>query len=355
MNVIKSTNIWHYLPARASLMFSAIYPKSDDNVPLADQAVNWLLLLRSECVSKQEQLAFQRWRESDPRHERAWQTLSGAVGPALSQLDGPSLDFSRPLTLSFAHHTVLPRNRAALRRRRFLINTLGLATVAGVALLLADAHYPLHNFFADIASGTGERRQFQLADGSDLLLDARSRIKIDFTPERRHIQLLAGAMSVEVAAHANRPLTVHTLHGTVRALGTRFMVRQEAGRSLVVVQKHKVLVATLNGLQRTIEAGAGVRFDATQIDLPRPELLADAAWQGGVIEANGRTLMQVIAALRPYYNGVLRVSTAAGGLCVTGRYALDHVEGSLRVLSEQLPITVKHITPWLTFVDLAAA
>jgi transmembrane sensor len=236
-----------------------------------------------------------------------------------------------------------------------LASSLGLATVTGVALLIADTRYPLHNFFAYMASGTGERRQFQLADGSDLLLDARSRVNIDFTHERRNIQLLAGAMSVEVAAHAGRPLTVHTLHGTVRALGTRFMVRQEAGRSLVVVQKHSVVVATLAGLQRTIEAGCGVRFDAAQVDLPRPELLADAAWQGGVIEVNNRPLMQVIAALRPYYKGVLRVSTAAGGLCVKGRYALDHVEGSLRALREQLPITVRRITPWLIFVDVAAA
>lgn len=332
-------------------MLSETRPDPDDATPLADQVVNWLLLLRSGRASEIEHHAFQHWRTSDPRHERAWQTLAAAVGHTFGRLGdtSPDIPATKPVSVP------LPRSRFELPRRRFLVNTLTLATAAGIGLVIADSRYPLHNFFSDMASATGQRRQFQLADGSHLLLDARSRVNVEFTPQRRSIQLLSGALSVQVASDQDRPFTVHTQQGTVRALGTRFMVRQEAGRSLVVVQEHEVRVATRTGMTRVLEAGKGVRFDGGQIDTPRPELMDDAAWQSGIIEANDRTLMHVIAALRPYYNGVLRVSTAAGGLTVKGRYALDHVESSLRALSEQLPITVRRVTPWMTFVDVTAA
>ena len=335
-------------------MFSDIRTLPDDTSPLADQVVNCLLVLRSGLVSESEQHAFQRWRSADPRHERALETLSGAVGHTFGRLgdDYPGMPVasSVPIAPGFSS-----RNRTMLSRRRFLANTLGLATVAGVGLVIADSRYPLHNFFSDMASATGQRRQFELADGSSLLLDARSRVNVEFTDHRRDIQLLSGALSVQVASDLDRPFTVHTQQGTVRALGTQFMVRQEAGRSLVVVHEHEVRVKTRNGVTRVVEAGHGVRFDAGQVDSPRSELLDDAAWQSGVIEAKGRPLMHVIGALRPYYDGVLRVSTAAGGLNVQGRFALDHVESSLQALAEQLPITVRRVTPWMTFVDVAAA
>ncbi|MBJ7264757.1 MAG: FecR domain-containing protein [Burkholderiaceae bacterium] len=267
--------------------------------------------------------------------------------------DYPGMQVAPPLPI--APGFSLPRSRTVLSRRRFLANTLGLATVAGVGLVIADSRYPLHNFFSDMASATGQRRQFELADGSRLLLDARSRVNVEFTPTRRDIQLLSGALSVQVAGDRERPFMVHTRQGTVRARGTQFMVRQDAGRSLVGVQEHEVRVKTRHGVTRAVAAGHGVRFDAGQVDSPRPELLDDAAWQSGVIEAKGRPLMHVISALRPYYDGVLRVSTAAGGLNVQGRFALDHVEASLQALAKQLPITVRRVTPWMTFVDVTAA
>ena len=138
-----------------------------------------------------------------------------------------------------------------------------------------------------------------LSDGSQLLLDARSRVNLDFTPAYRQVRLLDGAVTVSVAPDARRPFLVQTAEGTVRALGTRYMVRQQAQRTVVVVHEHEVEVETMSGAHGTVRAGTGARFDALRMDTPRAELMAEAAWEAGWIDVRGRPLAEVIAALRP--------------------------------------------------------
>ena len=159
-----------------------------------------------------------------------------------------------------------------------------------------------------------------MSDGSQLLLDARSRVNLDFTPAYRQVRLLDGAVTVSVAPDARRPFLVQTAEGTVRALGTRYMVRQQAQRTVVVVHEHEVEVETMSGAHGTVRAGTGARFDALRMDTPRAELMAEAAWEAGWIDVRGRPLAEVIAALRPYRSGSLRISMAAGGLPVSGHF-----------------------------------
>ena len=108
----------------------------------------------------------------------------------------------------------------------------------------------------------------------------------------------------------------------MRALGTRYMVRQQAQRTVVVVHEHEVEVETMSGAHGTVRAGTGARDDALRMDTPRAELMAEAAWEAGWIDVRGRPLAEVIAALRPYRSGSLRISMAAGGLPVSGHFPL---------------------------------
>ena len=204
---------------------------------------------------------------------------------------------------------------------------------------------PLNNVAADAATATGERRRYVLSDGSQLLLDARSRVNLDFTPAYRQVRLLDGAVTVSVAPDARRPFLVQTAEGTVRALGTRYMVRQQAQRTVVVVHEHEVEVETMSGAHGTVRAGTGARFDALRMDTPRAELMAEAAWEAGWIDVRGRPLAEVIAALRPYRSGSLRISMAAGGLPVSGHFPLDDTDAALRSLQESMPIHIRRYTP----------
>ncbi|ALM82143.1 FecR domain-containing protein [Bordetella sp. N] len=338
--------------------------------PVADQVVNWLLLLRSGRASPADYADFMAWRDSDPLHEKAWSQLTSALGSSFGRLSDfyPAGYANQPQGQALASAGRLPMGapRPAANtpliapalthgamRRRMLVG--GGALAAGlVGISLANELYPLKNLTADAATATGERRQYLLSDGSQILLDARTRIALDFAGPARNVRLLEGAVTVSVARDPNRPFLIHTEQGSVRSLGTRYMVRQQAGRSLVVVHEHEVEISTQGQARATVGSGTGARFDDFQIDTPRAELMADAAWETGWIAVRNRPLADIVAALRPYRSGLLRVSMAAGGLLVTGQFPLDDSDAALATLARTIPITIKRL-PWLVSIDVLQA
>jgi len=323
---------------------------------MADQVINWLLLLRSGQATAQDYSDFLAWRAADPAHETAWQQLTGTLeGSSFGRLgDAYPAGYASAGQAAAPALLVPPPAPIAPPRRRFLAGALALAGTGACAAYVGNAFYPLGNVAADAATATGERRRYVLSDGSQLLLDARSRVNLDFTPAYRQVHLLDGAVTVSVAPDARRPFLVHTAQGTVRALGTRYMVRQQAQRTLVVVHEHEVEVETMSGAHGTVRAGTGARFDASRMDTPRAELMAEAAWEAGWVEARGRPLAEVIAALRPYRSGTLRVSMAAGGLPVSGHFPLDDTDAALDTLRDMMPINVRRFTPWFVSINVAA-
>jgi transmembrane sensor len=335
----------------------------DKSTPVADQVVNWLLLLRSGRASQSDYADFLAWRAQDPVHESAWQQLTSALGSSFGRLSdfypiGFSTAGSRSMaaaTTSFTAPSLVPRHLRVNRARRRVLGAgagVLIAIVAGTAL---NEVYPLHNLAADAATATGERRLYQLSDGSQMLLDARSRVRLDFAGDVRNVRLLEGAVTVSVALDPNRPFLVTTEQGTVRALGTRFMVRQQARRTLVVVHEHEVEIETLAKARGVVGAGMGARFDDARVDAPRSELVADAAWETGWIAVRNRPLAEVIAALRPYRSGMLRLSMAAGGLLVTGQFPLDDTDATLNALEQTMPVSIRRMTPWVVMIDVLSA
>jgi transmembrane sensor len=94
----------------------------DKSTPVADQVVNWLLLLRSGRASQSDYADFLAWRAENPMHESAWQQLTSALGSSFGRLSdfypiGFSTSNARPsLTPAMAAYRSTPRT--ALRGQR---------------------------------------------------------------------------------------------------------------------------------------------------------------------------------------------------------------------------------------------
>lgn len=79
-----------------------------------------------------------------------------------------------------------------------------------------------------------EWKHVTLDDGSTVYLDARTRLKVDFTPERRLVHLYHGWAVFEVVKDSRRPFTVSTDPINVTAVGTRFGVAIDNGVTTTV-------------------------------------------------------------------------------------------------------------------------
>ena len=112
--------------------------------------------------------------------------------------------------------------------------------IAGAACLLLFAGYGL-KWLADAnaaknagtvlaytvySSNAGERKTLELVDGSSVILNSNSTLKIpsDFNVEKRNLQL-TGEAFFDVAKNKEKPFIVSSKNISVKALGTSFKVR----------------------------------------------------------------------------------------------------------------------------------
>lgn len=322
-----------------SAMVATTAPAAND--PIVEAAIDWIICLRSGDASQAEHDAFKRWRLLDTRHDAAIRHLEQVLG---------TFD-----TLPVAPQVRSTARRALLNspdRRKLLRNTLAMLLLGSGTGLLVQRVTPLDTMTADLRTATGQRKHIHLADGSQIWLNARSAADIDFDEATRRIHLRSGEIIVDVAPDAQRPFVVQSAQGGMRALGTRFLVRQEEGSTVLAVLHSSVRIDVASGASSTLVAGQSARFDQKQIEAIDIASGDSAAWVDGFIEVHDRPLSEVIAALRPYRSGFLRVTPQAGALRVTGAFPLDDSGRALAALAETLPITIRSRTDYWVSIEL---
>ncbi|KIU53897.1 iron dicitrate transport regulator FecR [Pseudomonas putida] len=321
------------------------------SVPKVDSAtqaaVDWLLRLESVPPGDARHQAFEAWLSASPSNRHAWQRVNALLSQPLASLEeaearspGQRQAASRSLLAAPVHG-----------RRKVLGGGLAMLLLGLGAGGIANRLTPLEGLFADLHSATGERKRVTLADGSELLLNARSAVDIRFDAAQRRVLIREGEVLVRVAADAARPFVIATAHGEARALGTQFLVRQSRDHSLVAVQQHSVRLTTRGGASSVVEEGQAARFDAQGIHPEAVSLRSRADWQSGQLVVHDEPLGEVVEVLRRYRPGLLRISPQAAQVRVFGVFSLDDSDATLHALAETLPIRLEQYGGWLTRIE----
>ncbi len=306
---------------------------------LIDSATRWYVLLRSGQATAGDWQRYEQWRAADPRHDALCRQLESRLGM-----------FQVPQAQGVSGKVVQQALEASSSRRHVLQVALAGAGVAvGAALLAKPLGVPLTELSADIRTGTGERRAVTLDDGSELLLNAQSAADIQFDPQRRLIRLREGELLAKVASDRIRPFLIQTDQTRLRAYGNRFLVREREGMGQVVALNGAVEIEGQNGERLQLAAGHEVHYDRAGFGPVQASSSGATAWVDGFLQVRDRPLAEVIDALRPYHNGVLRLDPAVAGLRVSGLYRLDNPQQILDTLARTLPIHITRRTGlWVT-------
>ena len=300
---------------------------SPDELKAISAAAQWYARLRSGIATDSELAAWNDWLGCDPAHRQAWQRMMD-VGEQMASVPGS---------------LAAPTLRGAARSRRQVLRGLLLLASAGALCQLGWRSETSQNLLADFRTGVGERREFRLADGSSLLLNTDTSVNLRFDGRQRELQLLRGEIRVTTAADPlQRPFRVQTRHGTVLALGTRFIVRSEDPRGVVTVLEKAVEVRSAGGSSTMrVEAGQTLDFDSQALGAVRRNDATVGAWQRGSIIAIDSPLADVLADLSRYRPGVLRCDPRIVQLKVSGAFPVDDTDLALAALESGLGLRVK--------------
>ncbi|HWK55081.1 MAG TPA: FecR domain-containing protein [Hyphomicrobiales bacterium] len=303
------------------------------------QAAEWFALLRSDTVSDEDHRAWQHWLGSSAEHREAWQRMEtiGRRFSSLANVDGEG---------AASTLRTLRRERASRRR---VLNTLVLAG-GGTLLgwnLWRQQEWPqalITGLRADFSTGVGEIRELTLDDGTRLWLNTASAVDVALGSDSRQLWLHQGELLIDTAADP-RPFVVHTRHGSLRPLGTRFAVRQERDASWLAVYEGRVSISA-GTQERILPAGSKTRFSTTTIATPRATDENGVDWSRGVLRADNMRLDALLLQLGRYRHGHLGVAPEVASLRVMGSFPLQDTDLALDMLESALPVRVRRTLPW---------
>ncbi len=194
-----------------------------------EQAAAWVVRLNSDQATRSEREAFREWLEADEAHAMAYAEHS-ALFAGLRHLSDD--DEARDILLPRADRMAGPR----LSRRGLI--------AAGAALAAGMAGLVLAPMFAEqtVETEPGEQKHIRLADGSDLVVNTASKVRVHLSDHERRIVLDRGQVFFQVAKDRARPFRVFVGTDEVRALGTAFDVRRIDDTARVTLEEGKVAI-----------------------------------------------------------------------------------------------------------------
>ncbi|WP_040260906.1 FecR domain-containing protein [Pseudomonas massiliensis] len=302
-----------------------------------DDAIAWQLTLEDKG-NEQARREFERWLAADEEHARAWHRLN--------------LIDLRINATSVPARAALRTPRDGLRRQ---LRTLGRG-LAGVAMAIGLAVVgrqvlPVDYWLADERTQTGEQRLVQLADGTRINLNTHSAIDIRFDTRQRLILLREGEILVDTGHRPgeSRPFIVQTRDGTLRPLGTRFMVRSLTQGTLLGVLQASVAAKPRQALdERVVSHGQQLLMNSEGITSVSALPPSADAWTHGMLVADNTRLADLVNELDRYRPGYLSVTPEVANLRITGSFPLTDTDRALRAMLPILPITLTQHSPWWT-------
>jgi transmembrane sensor len=326
------------------------------------QAIDWLVRLRSDEMSDDELYEFAEWLALDHANSEAFssaETLYDQMTLAAIQGNEKNQDMQESPSSLTLNMQLKQGQRPPKRYSRLLIPFFAIAAIwlISVALFPPQQLHLLDKLLSDYYTQTGELREIELSDGSRLLLNTNSAVSVDYNDTMRKIILHHGQVRFTVAKEVSRPFEVIVDNLNVRALGTIFQIYKPDGDDVkITVQEHAIAVSITaeknNSRQHagvTVQAGQQLHF---QLDnaLPDPQaikLKKATAWQQQRLIINDQPLGDLIVELERYRNGRIFVADQMlKNLRITGVFSLENPEGVLNTICNVLNLKQTQLGVW---------
>lgn len=317
----------------------------DGGDPIRLQAAAWFARLRADDVSDADRRQWQAWANADHRHRAAYERLE-RLWSSLGE-HAPAPEIARRLATAPPHAS--PAGPDSRRRLRWIgafavAATIALAAIGGWTLL------PGAKSEREYATDIGEQRRMTLEDGTRVTLDTGTRLRVDYSGRERRLVLEQGRAFFEVAKE-NRPLSVYTEHGGVRAIGTQFEVyRHDRDMDVLLVEGQVMLsMSGGSGPEVAMQAGHKARLGMDAGAAPRIEPVRRAdmpPWLSGRLVFEDASLHDVVAEFNRYSRQQMVLTDARlSKIHITGVFRNDGTQAFLGALQDTYPVIVDTSMP----------
>lgn len=359
---------------------------------LAGEAAEWLIRLDADTPpTRQELKTLGEWLHRSPAHREELESLAALWGRmnVLTELATPLGKPSRQASGQRRENDVAGGHAPWLRQAAIACALAGAITL-GLAYLLRDrATEPFTAANGLYATAVGQQTTTGLADGSQIVLNTNSQIRVDYGDRYRQVHLLQGEALFTVAKDGGRPFRVYAGDGRIQALGTAFSVYLKGADVQVTVTEGRVTLASVKppraaSLRSSDRAGIrdGGAGPAREIDdegvevlgtlsagqvatirirgektttgsaatlttvtpIPPQELSERLAWRDGMLMFSGDPLEDVVKEVSRYTTLTIEIpDPAIRSLRIGGRFPVGETEVMLAALETNFNLRVTRL------------
>lgn len=214
----------------------------------------------------------------------------------------------------------------------------------------------------------GEHSTVNLPDGSVLVLNTDSLVRVHYTAAHRLIELERGELNVQVAHDKQRPLSVLAAGRVVQAVGTAFNVQLLRDRRVeLIVTEGRVRVAgredeasgparrepkplpatatAVSGGERLLMSERQPQVEPEQVEKMEPaDMDARLSWRSGNLVFRGEPLEQAMAEISRYTSVEFRIEDEQlKDVRVAGLFRTGDVKGLLSTLDSNFDIASERL------------
>ena len=307
-----------------------------------DSAEQWLARLLDPDCTDADREAFERWRAASPAHASAY-----AEAEQLWRLSAQAIDDDPDLAA--AAQRALRPSAPRRTRYRWAAAAVAVAALLVVALLVVPAWLsPQAPAGTVYRTAIGQQRTISLKDGSHILLDTHSVVRVRYSDRIRRVDLLRGRAQFSVHGDEHWPFVVHARNGTVTALGTRFQVRLDDDKVDVTLLHGKLAIATRvdgNVRHASLISRQQLNFDRAGVIGPvQPTDMAQArGWTAGKLFVHDWRLPRLLTAMNRYSTTQLVIGDASlDKLRISGVFHVGDQQTLVQALEQGWPIEATH-------------
>jgi len=330
-----------------------------------EEAAAWLITLDGDHAPSAEQLEeLREWLALSPVNRQQLSSLATLWGK-LNVLT----ELAVPLGHLHAQSTERADRRTSRVTPRFLRAALIAATLI-VGLGLALSYWSRPDSIVDsnglYATTVGAQQSKELADGSVVLLNTDTQIKVEFDDIYRNIYFLQGEAHFTVEKDIERPFRVYVGDRMVQAVGTAFSVYLKDSAVDVTVTEGQVAVATVvresvgelpqqgrrvgtlsAGESATIrnddESGASGTIDFIEAVAPQ-DMAKRLSWREGMLTFNGDALEVVVKEISRYTTVSIEFSDPAlKATRIGGQFPIGETDAMFDALEANFELQVTRL------------
>lgn len=307
-------------------------------------AAEWAVRAQCSDVTRQELLVLNEWLKADPANAEDYARVN-----KIAYLGLVLREHRSELAKLHGYQRLLNKERletTSLTQWRPL-QWAAASLVCGILTISAVAYWQFSSRDRYVVQH-GEQRSVTLSDGSHMVVNTDSEVKVLYDDTARIIVLPRGEAFFDVAKIPDRPFIVRAGDMQIQAIGTKFSVRREGADTRVVVTAGRVRVSRDSGSgadTRDLVPGQQLQVGSTASELPqvvRVDAKRMTSWSSGAIEFEDATLSDVVSEVNRYTSKrFVIVDPALKQIRLTGQFKVGDMKSVQFALRDRFGIEAK--------------